>query len=373
MPAPGMRVPFVDLRLHVRPLRRELDEAMGRVLDSGWFVLGAENEALERELAAALGTRDAVTVANGTEAIQLALEAHGVGPGDEVLTTPLTAAFTSLAIVRCGAVPVFVDVDPATLTLDPSLLGAALTSRTRAIMPVHLYGQPADMDPILAFAREHGLVVVEDACQAHGAADRGRPVGFSGCGALSFYPTKNLGALGDGGAILVNDSQVAERLRRLRNGGQTRRYQHDLPGMNSRLDELQAAVLRAKLPHLRAWTARRREIADIYRRELQGLGLTLPFERPEADSVYHLFVVRSRERERLTRALEERGVGTLVHYPVPLHRMAAFSATGRAPAALPVAENAAREVLSLPLYPEMRADDVTHVVEAVRASLRSFV
>jgi dTDP-4-amino-4,6-dideoxygalactose transaminase len=366
-----LRVPFVDFEARVAALRPEIEAAIARVLDSGWFVLGPEGEAFEAELARSLGAREAVAVGNGTEALQLALVARGVGPGDEVITTSLSAAFTGLAILAAGARPVFVDVDPLTLNLDPEAAAAAVSPRTKALVPVHLYGHPADMDPLLALAAERGLAVVEDSCQAHGALYRDRPVGTlggeAGLGALSFYPTKNLGGLGDGGAILCSDPELAARLRRLRNGGQSDRYRHELPGINSRLDELQAAILRVGLAHLEEWTARRRSLAATYREALGGLGgLTLPSEQDYARAVYHLFVVRHPRRDALAAALRERGVGTLIHYPIPLHRQPAFAGAGRTAGHLPVVETAAREILSLPLFPEMSDTRAEIVVEAVR-------
>ena len=362
-----MNVPFVDLRAHVAALRGEIERAVGRVLDAGWFILGPEGEAFERELAAALGARDCVGVANGTEAIQLALEALGVGPGDEVVTSPLSAAFTALGVLRAGARPVFADLDPATLNVAPEAVEKALTPRTKALLPVHLYGHPADLDPLLDIARRRGIPLVEDACQAHGARYKGRPVGaLSGIGALSFYPTKNLGALGDGGAVLVNDAAIAARLRRLRNGGQSDRYRHEEPGINSRLDEVQSAILRAFLRHLPAWTERRRALAALYLRELAGAAVELPREQPWAAAVYHLFVVRHPRRDALGAALRERGIGTLVHYPIPLHLQPAFHALGGRPGDFPVAERAAGEVLSLPLYPELTDEQARAVAAAVR-------
>jgi dTDP-4-amino-4,6-dideoxygalactose transaminase len=350
--------------------RPELDEAVARVLDSGWFILGPEGEAFERELAAALGAREAVAVGNGTDALFLALRALGVGPGDEVVTTPLSAAFTALAVVQAGARPVFVDVDPRTLNLDPERVEGALTPRTKAVVPVHLYGHPADMDPLLSLARPRGLALLEDACQAHGALYRGRPVGTlagdRGVGALSFYPTKNLGGLGDGGAILVNDPAIGSRLRQLRNGGQSDRYRHEIPGVNSRLDELQAALLRVGLRHLSAWTGRRRALAAFYEQGLGSSGVELLREQPYAHAVHHLFVVRHPRRDALARALRARGIGTLIHYPIPLHLQPAFAWLGGRPGDLPVAETAASEVLSLPLYPELRDEQAQAVVEAVR-------
>ena len=361
-------VPFVDFKAHVRAIRPEIDAAVARVLDSGWFILGPEGEAFERELASFLGAREAVAVANGTEAIQLALEGLGIGSGAEVITSPLTAAFTALAIMRAGARPVFADLDPVTLNVAPAAVAAAITPLTRAILPVHLYGHPADLDPLLALGRERGVAVIEDACQAAGASYKGRRVGaLSGIGALSFYPTKNLGALGDGGAILVQDPQVAARLRRLRNGGQSDRYRHEIAGINSRLDEVQAAILRVGLRHLEEWTARRTAIAGRYRAGLAGTsGLTLPRDEPYASPAYHLYVVRHAQRDALAAGLAKREVGTLIHYPIPLHLQPAFEGTGR-PGAFPIAERAAREILSLPLYPEMPDAHVDVVIEAVRA------
>jgi dTDP-4-amino-4,6-dideoxygalactose transaminase len=357
----------VDFKAHVRGMRGEIDAAVARVLDSGWFILGPEGEAFERELASFLGAREAVAVANGTEAIQLALEALGIGAGDEVITSPLTAAFTALAVMRAGARPVFADLDPATLNVAPDAVAQAITPRTKAILPVHLYGHPADLDPLAALARGRGITVIEDACQAIGAAYKGRRVGaLTGIGALSFYPTKNLGALGDGGAVLAQDAEVAARLRRLRNGGQSDRYRHEIVGVNSRLDEMQAAILRAGLPHLEAWTARRRAIAGRYLAGLEGTPVALPREQPYAASAHHLFVVRHPRRDALARGLSERGIGTLVHYPIPLHLQPAFAGLGD-PGAFPVAEKAAGEILSLPLYPEMSDAQADAVIAAVRA------
>jgi dTDP-4-amino-4,6-dideoxygalactose transaminase len=357
----------------VAALRPGIDAAVARVLDSGWFILGPEGEAFENELAAYLEANHAVAVANGTEAIQLALEAVGVKPGDEVITSPLTAAFTALAVMRAGARPVFADLDPATLNVSPEAVAAAITSRTKALLPVHLYGHPADLDPLRDLARRHGLVLVEDACQAVGAKYKGRRVGaLSGIGALSFYPTKNLGAFGDGGAVVVDDPAVAARLRQLRNGGQTEKYRHEISGINSRLDEIQAAVLRLKLRHLDAWAERRRALAARYEAGLEGGGVGRPVEQSYARTVYHLYVVRHPRRDTLAAALREKGVGTLVHYPTPLHLQPAFAGTGRE-GDFPVAERAAREILSLPLYPEMtdaQADTVIRAVREVAPGLR---
>ena len=370
-----LAVPFVDVRAHVAAHRREIDAAVARVLDSGWFILGPEGEAFERELAAALGARDAVAVANGTDALHLALRALGVGAGDEVVTTSISAAFTGLAVLQAGARPVFVDVDPRTLNLDPEAARRAVTPRTKVVLPVHLYGHPADMTPLLALARERGLGVLEDSCQAHGALHEGRPVGTlageSSLGALSFYPTKNLGGLGDGGAILVGDPALAARLRQLRNGGQSDRYRHEVAGVNSRLDELQAALLRVGLLHLPAWTERRRSLAAFYTSELEGSGVELPREQPYARAVFHLFVIRHPRRDALAAALRERGVGTLIHYPIPLHLQPAFAFLGGRPGDHPAAEKATSEILSLPLYPELTDEQARTVVAAVRDVARA--
>jgi dTDP-4-amino-4,6-dideoxygalactose transaminase len=363
----SLPVPFVDLKARVASIRGEVEAAVARVLDSGWFILGPEGEAFERELAEQLGAADAVGVANGTEALQLALVALGVREGDEVVTSPLSAAYTALAIIAAGARPVFADLDETTLNVAPEAMARAITPRTRVLLPVHLYGHPADMDEVLSLARARGLAVLEDACQAHGALYKGRPVGtLGGIGALSFYPTKNLGALGDGGAVLVADRGQAAALRRLRNGGQSDRYRHESLGLNSRLDELQAALLRVGLRHLPAWTERRRHLAAVYRRELEGAGVVLPMEQPYARAVHHLFVIRHPRREALMAALGARGIGTLVHYPIPLHLQPAFASLGGRAGQLPVAEKAAAEVLSLPLYPELAEAQVREVARAVR-------
>lgn len=360
-------VPFGDMKAHVAELRTELDQAVARVLDSGWFVLGPEGEAFERELAEALSCPQAIGVANGTEAIQLALEAIGVGPGDEVVTSPLTAAFTALAILRTGARPVFADLDEETLNVDPEAVRRAVTERTRALLPVHLYGHAADLDPLLETGRAHGIAVVEDACQAVLAGYKGKTLGaLSGLGALSFYPTKNLGALGDGGAVLATDPEVAAKVRRLRNGGQSDRYRHEVAGVNSRLDEMQAAILRVGLRHLASFTERRRALAALYDRALADSAVRRPVEQAYARAVYHLYVVRHPGRDALAAGLRQRGIGTLIHYPIPLHLQPAFASLGHRPGDFPVAEKAASEILSLPLYPQMTEEQVGRVAAAVR-------
>jgi dTDP-3-amino-3,4,6-trideoxy-alpha-D-glucose transaminase len=356
------RVPFMSLApgADADALRAAID----RVITRGWFILGPELEAFEAEYAAACGARYAIGVGNGTDALALSLRALGIGPGHEVITAPLSAAFSALAILMVGATPVFADIDEARLTLDPKAAEAAITPRTAAIMPVHLYGQPADMPSFQALARARNLAIVEDACQAHLATCGGRPVGsFGSAAAFSFYPTKNLGALGDGGAVVTNDASVAGALRRLRNGGQRERYHHDEFGVNSRLDEMQAAVLRARLPLLPEWTARRRALGARYRRSLAGAGVAVP---PEQDPghVYHLFPVRATDRDAFQAHLAARGVGTLVHFPVPIPRQPAFAHP--TPAVCPVADRVCEEICSLPLHPALSDADADLVAEAVQ-------
>jgi dTDP-4-amino-4,6-dideoxygalactose transaminase len=366
------KVPFNELRPKVATHRAAVDRAIARVLESGWFILGPEVDAFEKELAHAMGMNDAVAVGNGTDALILALEAKGIGPGDEVITSPMSAAFSALAISRLGATPVFGDVDPVTMNLDPETIEARITKKTRAIMPVHLYGHPADLEPTLEIARRHGLQVVEDACQAIGARYKGLPVGRpSGIAALSFYPTKNLGGLGDGGAILVDDPGIAKKLRQLRNGGQSEKYRHEILGTNTRLDEMQAAILRALLPPLAGETARRRAIAARYFAAFKGLPLGLPVEQQYAEGVYHLFVVRHPRRDAFMAALAARGVGTAIHYPIPLHLQKAYAFLGGKAGDRPVVERAAEEIVSLPVYPELSDDQVALVIDAVRESVNA--
>jgi dTDP-3-amino-3,4,6-trideoxy-alpha-D-glucose transaminase len=363
------RVPFLSLALGDE--RPAIDAAIARVLDRGWFILGPELDAFEAELAAASQVSHAVGVATGTDALALILRAMGIGAGDEVITSPLSAAYTALAIMMAGARPVFADIDPDRLTISPEAIDAAITSRTAAIMPVHLYGQAADMSPILALAARRGLAVVEDAAQAHLATSEGRPVGAMGAAAgLSFYPTKNLGALGDAGAVITNDATLADRVKRLRNGGQSSRYHHDEFGVNSRLDEIQAAILRARLTHLPAQTTRRRALADRYRAGLAAIPHLAPAVRvpPLADAghVYHLFPMLSPERERIRSSLADLGVETLVHYPVPIPRQPAFAAEH--PTQCPIADRVCAEVFSLPLHPALGDADADRIVDAVGAA-----
>ena len=339
--------------------------AIDRVVTRGWFVLGPELDAFEQEFAAAAGAAHAIGVNTGTDALALALRALDVGPGDEVITAPVSAAYTALAIMMVGARPVFADIDADRLTLDPAATAAAVTSRTKAIMPVHLYGQPADMPALMHVAERHRLLVVEDCCQAHLATCAGRPVGSYGhAAAYSFYPTKNLGALGDGGAITTGDANAAARLRRLRNGGQTDRYHHGEFGVNSRLDEIQAAILRARLAWLPRWTDERRALAAEYRRTLPGGPVRVPAEH-DAGHVYHLFPILTNDRAALQAHLKTRGIDTLIHYPVPVSRQPAVAS--QQPAVCPVADRVCDEVLSLPLHPALTRRDIEEVAAALHA------
>ena len=359
------RVPFMSLAPGEDAA--DIRSAIDRVINSGWFVLGPELEAFEAEFAAAMRAPYAVGVGTGTDAIALTLRALGIGPGDEVITTPLSAAYTALAVMMTGARPVFADIDPVRMTIAPDQIARAIGPRTRAILPVHLYGQPADMAAIEHLAATHNLAIVEDCCQAHLATAAGRPVGTIGvAGAFSFYPTKNLGALGDAGAVVTRDAALADRIRRLRNGGQSDRYHHETAGVNSRLDEMQAAILRARLPRLAGWTATRRARAATYRSALAGAPVDVPNEC-DAGHVYHLFVVRSRDtraRAALQAQLAASGIETLIHYPVPIPRQPALAAT--TPADCPVATRACDEVLSLPLYPALTDADVIRIASAIK-------
>jgi dTDP-4-amino-4,6-dideoxygalactose transaminase len=357
-------IPFVDLARQHAALRPALMAALADVLDSGRFVLGERGQALERALAEAMGVRHGIGVGSGTDALRLALTALGIGPGDEVLTPAFSFVASSTTIVMTGATPVFVDVDPETFTLDPEAVERALTRRTRAIMPVHLYGHPAAMDRLAGIARERHIAVIEDAAQAVGAGYAGRPVGgWSDVACLSFYPTKNLGGCGDGGMVVTDRDDLAERVRRLRHHGDSGRYRHAELGWCSRLDEMQAALLGVKLDHLAAWTERRRAIAAAYTARLDGAPIRLPVERAPARPVYHLFTVRHPRRDALRKALAELGVGTAVHYPVPIPAQPVFGVDDER--RWPESWRAAREVLSLPCFPELTDDEVERVAAAV--------
>jgi dTDP-4-amino-4,6-dideoxygalactose transaminase len=360
-------VPFLDLRAAHHELEAELDAAAQRVLRSGRYLLGPELEGFEEEFAGYCGARYCVGVANGLDALHLTLRALDIGPGDEVIVPAHTFIATWLTVSYAGATPVAVDVDPFTYNLDAAAVEAAVTARTRAIVPVHLYGQPAEMDAIGDVARRHGLALIEDAAQAHGARYRGRPAGSLGdAAAFSFYPGKNLGAFGDGGAVTTDSRMVYERVRRLRNYGAEVKYRHEEPGFNSRLSDLQAAFLRVKLRRLDDWNGRRRRVAAAYLAGLEGTGIGLPRVAELAVPVWHLFVVRGVERDELRRQLAERGVETLIHYPVPPHLQPAYRTAGHGEGDFPVAERLAREVLSLPMGPHLDDTGIEAVVAAVR-------
>ncbi|MEZ5290828.1 MAG: DegT/DnrJ/EryC1/StrS family aminotransferase [Vicinamibacterales bacterium] len=367
-------VPLLDLQAQYGPIREAVLEAVVRVCDSQRCILGDEVAALERELAEYLGVAHAIGVSSGTDALIAALMAANVGPGDEVVTPTFSFFASAGAVVRVGARPVFVDIDPATYNLDVDAVRRAITPRTKAVMPVHLYGQPAAMDALLEVTAPRGLAVIEDAAQAIGARDGGRAAGgFGALGCFSFYPTKNLGAFGDGGLVTTNDAALAGRVRLLRDHGQQPKYHHAIVGGNFRLDAIQAAVLRVKLPHLAAWTEGRRRNAARYRALFAEAGLdgvvSLPVERPDAFHIYNQFVVRVPERDRLRAWLTERGIGTEIYYPVPFHRQACFAGLGHAADAFPHADRAASAVLALPIFAELTEGQLRRVVEGIGEGL----
>jgi len=363
-----MKIPLVDLKAQYRTISSDIDQAIQRVINNTSFIMGQEVEAFESAFAAYCQAKYAIGVASGTAALHLALRACDVGPGHEVITTPYTFIATAEAITHAGARPVFVDIDPLTYNIDPAEIEAAITERTRAIIPVHLYGQPADMDPILEIAQRHGLRVIEDAAQAHDAEYKGRRVGTLGdVACFSFYPGKNLGAYGDAGAVVTNDPQIADRVRLLRNHGRRQKYEHLIEGYGERLDALQGAILSAKLPYLGSWTNARRKLADHYRAHLADSdNIIVPFVADDVRHVYHLFVVQVPSRDQVLSALRADGIGAGVHYPIPLHLQPAYRYIGAEAGSFPVAEACASKVLSLPLYPEMTEEQVTWVSERVR-------
>jgi dTDP-4-amino-4,6-dideoxygalactose transaminase len=360
-----MHVPFVDLHAQHKPLSGELTRAVSAVIERGDFILGSAVEQFESEYAAYIGTRHAIGVGTGLAAIELALRAFDVGPGDEVITPANTFIATVLAILGVGATPVFADVDPATYTIDADAVASAVSARTRAIVPVHLYGQPVDVDALSAVARRHDLVVIEDAAQAHGARYKGARAGSCGAAAaFSFYPSKNLGAFGDGGIVTTNDDRTAEKLRLLRNYGQRVKYHHTMAGTNSRLDTLQAAVLRVKLPHLDRWNAARRRHAAAYDERLRGRVVT-PAAAADVEHIFHLYVVESDDRDGLQQRLRQRGIETGIHYPVPAHLQDACASLGYKAGAFPVTEKAAGRILSLPIYAELTEQQIDYVAAAI--------
>jgi dTDP-4-amino-4,6-dideoxygalactose transaminase len=363
-------ISFLDVGATYRELKPAIDLAIQRVLSSGWYLLGPELEAFEREFASYIGAKHCVGVGSGLDALQLALQAIGVGRGDEVIVPSNTYIATWFAVSNLGAIPVPVEPDPVTYNLDPGRIQSAISSRTKAILPVHLYGQPADMDPILQIGREYGIRVLEDAAQAHGAQYKGKAVGALGDAAgWSFYPGKNLGSFGDGGAVTTNDDSIADRVRLLRNYGSRSKYVNEIQGVNSRLDEIQSAILRAKLPHLDRWNERRRGLATLYKTELEGTGLILPFVPDWAAPVWHLFVVRSGQRDMIQTSLRDAGIATLIHYPIPPHLQQAYEVLGMREGRLPISESIHREVISLPIGPHLSDSEAAAVIQAVRHSM----
>ncbi len=361
-----MNVPFVDLGSQYQTLRQEVNQAIEAVIASSQFILGEEVRLFEREFADFCETKQAIGIDTGTSALELALRAMGVGPGDEVITPANTFIATVLAILAVGAKPVLVDIDPLTYNISVSGIEQAITDKTRVILPVHLYGQPADMAPILNLAEEQHLMVLEDACQAHGAYyDMNRAGSMGEAAAFSFYPAKNLGCYGDGGMVVTNSEQIAENVRMLRNYGQKKKYEHLVMGYNRRLDSVQAAVLRIKLRHLDAWNAARRKHARLYDALLDEIGVTRPFTAHYAEHAYHLYVIRTTHRDALQQHLQERGIGTGIHYPIPIHLQPACRDLGYQPDNFPVTEQCAAEILSLPMFAELTDEQIKYVVESI--------
>lgn len=361
-----LNVPFGDMKVHYNSIRQEIDEAVQRVLASGYYILGPELQNFEKQFAQFLGANYVVGCASGTEAIYLALAACGVGPGDEVVVVAHTAVPTISAISMTGAEPVFVDIDPVSYVMDVNKVAAKLTAKTKAIVPVHLYGQMVDLKPLMALGKEKGIPILEDVAQAAGAVYKLNQAGTTGeFGAFSFYPSKNLGAFGDGGAVCTNSKENYDKLLMLRNYGQSKRYYHDAIGINSRLDEIQAAILSAQLPYLVSWNKRRQEIAEKYSRELSDLVIT-PQKQGDSSHVYHLYVIQSNDRDGLQTYLASQGIGTLIHYPLPAHLQKAYSYRGHKRGDLPVTETVANRILSLPMYPELTEEQINHVIKEVR-------
>jgi dTDP-4-amino-4,6-dideoxygalactose transaminase len=361
-------IPLVDLRAQYRTIREEVLSEVEQTFEGMQLILGPKLSAFETAFASFCGARHAIGVKNGTDALHVAIRACGIGPGDEVITVGNTFVATAVAVELAGATPVLVDPDPSIGNLDPSKVEAAITPRTRALLPVHLYGHPADMDPLVDIAQRHHLRVIEDACQAHGAEYRGRRAGTLGdIACFSFYPGKNLGAYGEGGAVVTDDDELAERMRLIRNVGSREKYHHTTFGFNARLDELQAAILQVKLGHLDDWNERRRALAEQYTAELRDLPLETPIVADWATPVFHLYQVRTNRRDALLEWLKERGIGAQIHYPIPIHLQEGFRHLAPKDWDLPVAERWARETVSLPIYPELSADDQAYVIAAVRA------
>jgi dTDP-4-amino-4,6-dideoxygalactose transaminase len=363
-------IPLVDVGAQLRSIRGEIDAAVGRVLDGGSFILGEEVERFEEEFAAYCAAHHAVGLDSGVSALEMGMRALGIGPGDEVIVPVNSFIASSSAVSFTGATPVFVDVDPLTYNIDPHQVEKCITPRTKAIMIVHLYGQPADIDDVSSIAENNDLFVIEDAAQAHGARYRGRPVGsFGHVAAFSFYPAKNLGAFGDAGAVVTNDAEVADAVRLMRNYGQSEKHRHEHLGWNRRLDTIQAAVLRVKLRHLDRWNARRQDLAGLYDHLLEGQRVTTPSTKPHRDHVYHLYVIQVEDRDALRAFLRERGIDTGIHYPVPIHLQPAYAHLGCEAGTFPVAEAGAGRILSLPMFPELSDEQVEHIADGIEAFL----
>ncbi len=363
-----MNIPLVDLHAQYVPLKDEIFSGMEKVFESMHLFLGENVQALDKEFAQFCGAQYGIGVSDGTAALQIILRAMGIGRGDEVITVSHTFIATAEAIILAGAIPVFVDIEPDTCLMNVAQVEARITSRTKAILPVHLYGQTVDMDPLLEIASRHGLKVIEDACQAHGATYKGRRAGSLGdAAAFSFYYSKNLGALGEGGFITTNDPEINRKARMIRDHGSERRYYHDLIGFNGRLDEVQAVVLRAKLPHLPEYNRLRREHAKLYNQLLAGSPVQTPVECPENEHIYHMYVIKAPRRDELQAYLKEKGVGTGIHYPVPIHLQNAMEILGYKAGDFPVTEKAVSEILSLPMYAELTDEQIRSVTSAVRA------
>jgi len=366
-----MNVPFLDLKAQYTAIKDEIHAAVGEVMEKTAFAGGPFVAGFEQEFAKFCNCKHAMGVGNGTDALWLSLLALGIGPGDEVITVPNTFIATAEAITYCGAKPVFVDVEEKTYNMDPALLNAAITPRTKAVIPVHLFGQTADMDAILAIAGAHGLPVVEDACQAHGAEYKSRKAGSMGVtGCFSFYPGKNLGAYGEAGAVVTNDDAIAAKIRMFRDHGQSKKYYHGVIGWNARMDGIQGAVLSVKLKYLAGWNEARREHAREYTRLLASIeGVSEPREADYAKHIYHIYAVRTGQRDRLMTALTEQGISCGIHYPVPVHLQEAYHCLGLARGSFPVAEKCAEEFLSLPMFPELTTGQITYVVDKLKLSL----
>lgn len=363
-----MNVPFLDLKIQYQSLKDEIHAELARVMENTAFAGGSFVAAFENDFAKFCGSKYAIGVGNGTDALWLSLLAIGVGPGDEVITVPNTFIATAEAISYCGATPVFVDIEEGSYNMDPKLLEKAITKKTKAIIPVHIFGQPVDLDPILEIARARNIPVIEDACQAHGSEYKGKKAGTFGItGCFSFYPGKNLGAYGEAGAVITDNQQIADRIKMLRDHGQSQKYYHDGIGWNARMDGFQGAVLKVKLPHLPKWNDLRRSHAAAYTKGLEGVrGLITPQEQSYAKHIYHIYAVRVKEREKFMAALNEAGVSSGIHYPIPVHLQKAYESLGLKQGSFPVAEKCAAEFVSLPMFPELSTAQVAHVVETVK-------